>query len=160
MYTNSNVEDRYILFKTWCWTRQSSGQPYLRSDDTEAFEQLDPIAERYGDALSSWDRAARELGIKLRKPITQLVPIPRDFEAQINTMSSTQLRERLTKDKSFSDLYGRWSAGEKPEGDAADETAVLTAQQWRSLPPNTAAMKMHDPTFRAQVDRLIARGEI
>lgn len=140
-------------------------------------------------ARSAWTRAARELEVegvlKLCKPMVQGTPIPTDFQDQLNVLTPGQLRMKITPpanaaradqhdlradrvrdhvaggyDAQFADWFNRWSSGERPEGYAENEQTHLTAQQWRSLPPNVAAMKMHDPGFRAQVDRLIARGEI
>jgi hypothetical protein len=162
MYDDPQIQELHSRFVEWSFTRQANGQAYLPSTDKANFEKLAARAQQLGgiEALSAWDRAALEIGIKLRQPPVAAVPIPADFEAQINSMSSTELRKRLNRDPVFAEMFGRVSAGEKPEGVTVSDAYELTAAQWRSLPPDVASRKMSDPKFRAAVDRLIQRGEI
>jgi hypothetical protein len=163
-YTNPNVQQRFLKFREWSWRRQSEGRPFVPSTDSAAFEKMDPIAAKHGGetALSAWDRAAAELGITLKQPASIPQPIPVDFQAQIDRMSSTQLRERLSKDKTFSDLYGRFASGEKPEGQvaAANEYGSFQAKDWRALPAHTLARLMLKEPFRKRIDQLVAEGSI
>ena len=126
------------------------------------------VAKTYSPSLDTatcWVRAFNELhkAGKLAAVPGYKAPgtgVPADFQAQIDAMSSTQLRERLQRDPAFNVLFGRWSAGEKPEGYVAVEEYQLTAAQWKSMRPEVAAVKMREPKFRAAVDKLVAQGLI
>jgi len=86
--------------------------------------------------------------------------IPAEFQAQIDTMSSTQLRERLQKDRVFADFFGRWSAGEKPAGVVDDVYKNFSAQMWKTERPEKLCQLMKDPRFARRVNELIAEGAI
>lgn len=160
-YDDPNTELLFLSFREWCAERN-----YAASES--AFEKLaEFVFERGGvePALSLWDRAAQELGIRLKK-IAQPQPIPADFAETIQLIHPSDLRVKLNRDPAFAEMYGRWAAGERPEGTVVntsgevDPYANLTATQWRSLPPVTASRLMLQPNFRAAVQRLIDRGEI
>jgi hypothetical protein len=166
--TDSQIQELRIGFIVWRAIEQSEDRPYPAKDDL-TFRRLAERATRYGalsGAMSAWTRAAKELSdegvIKLSKPAPQPRPIPADFAAQIDAMSSSELRKRLNTDRAFAELFERFAGGERPEGTTAtdDPYADLTKAQWHALPPNTAARLMTNPQFRKAVDRLIAAGQI
>jgi hypothetical protein len=166
--TETQRQELRIMFNAWRAIEMIEGRGYPAKDDS-TFQQLAERATRYGalsGAMSAWTRAAKELSdegvIKLKRRAPQAQPIPADFEQQVNRMSSTGLRTKLNRDAVFAELFGRWSAGERPEGTTAtdDPYVDLTKAQWHALPPNTAARLMTNPQFRKAVDRLIAAGHI
>jgi hypothetical protein len=149
-------------FQLWALNECAEGRPYPAQHDWEVVCQT---AKQWGapHAKSAYARAFKALveAKTIRPKQTSIpAPIPADFAAQIDSMSSTDLRKRLNTDRTFSELYGRWAAGEKPQGYVVKDEYELTAAQWRSLPPTVAAIKMRDARFRAGVDRLIQKGEI
>jgi hypothetical protein len=166
MYSNEQTEVRFQAFQRWSWTRQSSGLPYLRSDDVESFEKLDPIAQQYGaETLSAWDRAAAELGIKLRKPAPQPAEIDDAFRREIAQMPSSELLKRINRDPVFRqkfDVLSTESAAAQAAGSPEAEPEVtLTRQDYYSIPAAVIAKRYAaSPAFRRAVDVLISRGEI
>jgi hypothetical protein len=184
------TQELYSRFIEWSFTRQSTGQPYLLSTDKKNFERIAPRALQLGglQALSAFDRAAHELGIVLRKPKPQPIPIPANFQEMLNALTPGELRAKITPpagpaqfdpndlraarvrdyaaggyDPQFHDWFNRFSAGERPSDQTPEGTpaVTLTREQYYAMPANVIARKYaSSPEFRDAVDKLFANGAV
>lgn len=156
-YDDPNTELLYLSYEEWCLERG-----YVADEAT--FEKLgDFVHERGGfePPMSLWDRAAAELGVKVKK-LVQPITIDDEFRAAVQNMNSSDLLKRIQREPDFKTKFDALAAeSAAPRSADANQEYSLTAAQYNALPAEIVQRKYRaDTAFARAVDRLFARGEV